>query len=193
MYNFLGFKLTRDEFITLIVIIVVLGVVFLAIIFHIIGSHPKIRNLKQAAASPQLWMVIGMLVVTLIVVGYGGFLLMTRTRPEDRMLTMALWGASIVLLWGAYMAFFHRGLVTETAYITLIFIAVHVSLTYHLAFIDRLAMILYLVGAVWYVYIALILFETANINEGVNINVPAPIPTPTPPIETPEELFPDDC
>ena len=160
----LGLGTSYTDKVVAVTLAVILIVVFVIFVIYIRSGSEFWYSLEQPTYAPPAWLHFTLLAAATFILWYGGTVLMTQSHPDDRAICVSLWVASLIVLFGTFVTFFQRELIVETSYLLMLFLALHVSLTYKLQFINGYAAILYGIGAVVMVYLLIVMTELIRLN-----------------------------
>lgn len=160
----LGFELSRNELIMIIVIVSILIVLFIILTIHIQRGHEFYKTLDLPNYAPPPWLFYTITGILLATYGVGGWVILTQTHKNDLPICLTLWITSGILLWAAYMAFFERQVTTEPTYLLFVFLALHIALLFKFQFVNRTISIIYLGAAIFVIYLILVMIEIMRLN-----------------------------
>lgn len=156
-------KVNKHDANVILVIAIVVVLVLIVIYMIMYGGRDFYGSLnKPYFIIPDVLNII-ILAIVLAVVGYVGVVIWSHGRGHKQLL-FTLWITQVALLLGAATAFFNREDIATAGYLLMMFLAVHVAMTYELQHIDSFSAILYTIGAVYMLYIISLLVEFQRIN-----------------------------
>lgn len=163
--GFLGLRASQRELVVAVTIFIILIVIFIVMMIHLNNGEDFYNGLIKPTFAAPPWLFIIMLAITILVLGYGGVVTFNAKADEDQVLCFSLWVASVIVLWAAMLAFFERNLLVETSYLLILFLALHVSLTYKLQFLNKSCAAAYFAIAIWFTYLIVTLTEFIKLNK----------------------------
>ena len=137
--------------------------VLLILSIHMFNGKTFYDSLTQPNFAPPPWLFVFLMIITVLIIGYVGIIIM-RYSETDKEICFSLWVAELAVLWGAFVAFFQREQIEVSAYLLVLFLAIHVSLTFKLQHTDTLSATLYLATGIWILYVILTNLELVNLN-----------------------------
>lgn len=160
----LGLSTSYNDKLVAVILAVILIVVLTMLIVNVRNGSSFYYGLNLPVYALPPWAFVALMIAAFFVFWYGGTVLYTQTKPDDRATYFSLWVISLITVYGAFSAFFQKGLLVESIYLLMVFLAIHVSLTYKLQYINYIAAGLYLIGAFAAVYLILMMSELIRLN-----------------------------
>ena len=156
-------RLRREDLNMILVFFIVIIVILVVFCIHMMNGRDYYDSIRKPNFAPPPWLFMLLTTIVVLTIGYVAVIIW-RYSGDDKPLCFSLWVAEVILLWGAFVAFFERQQPEVTAYLLMAFLAVHASLIYKLQHIDTLSATLYLASGVWMLYVILTVLEISNLN-----------------------------
>lgn len=150
-------RYSRHQLTALVVAIVVVLVVYVAILVQAQNWYTRTGSTQITSSTLPPWLMLILFAILIAILGYGGYTILSHSTSEQRGACIALWVGSLVALLAASTTFFERELPVEAAYLFMLFIVLHASITYKFRFVSLPAFWSYVANAVIAVYILLAL------------------------------------